>query len=65
MQGKPGTPISLLHELAKSSEYLCLASLTEYPYTPLEVLEKIVISQWRYEQQLQKTRRCRPDLLNE
>lgn len=40
MQKKPGTPINLLNELAENYRFQQL--LIDYPYTPSEILEKIV-----------------------
>lgn len=41
MQKKPGTPIELLHE---AEDYRFRQLLINYPYTPAEILEKIVNS---------------------
>lgn len=41
MQGKPGTPIELLNELAEDIRFNVLRLLTKYPETPSEVLHKI------------------------
>lgn len=46
MQGKPGTPIDLLNELAEDFECHNLELLTKYPYTPREIIEKIVNYQY-------------------
>lgn len=44
MEGKPGIPVDLLNELAEDSRFYILILLIEYPYTPLEIIEKISIS---------------------
>lgn len=46
MQNKPGTPIEILHELAEDSRVSIKRLLTKYPYTPLNILDKIANSQY-------------------
>ena len=46
MQNKPGTPIEILHELAEDSRVSIKRLLTKYPYTPLNILEKIANSRY-------------------
>ena len=41
MQGKPGTPVELLHELAENPRFKVLKKLCTYPSVPSEVLESV------------------------
>lgn len=46
MQGKPGTPVELLDELAEDDRLYIVRLLTKYPYTPRSTLEKIISSKY-------------------
>ena len=41
MQGKPGTPIEVLNELAENPRFKVLRMLCAYPHVPSEVLDKV------------------------